>query len=599
MANARVFFQRRWVRNGLVGVILLVMGTLQVVTMVQETQTFDEGAHLAAGVSYLQARDFRMNEEHPPFVKMLAGMSVLLTNPHMSYDTPAWRDINLWEFSQDFMYRSGNDADRMLFFARIPMVLISLGLGLLIYYVGKRIGGEFAGFFALGWYAFDPNFLAHGRYVTTDVAATLGYLAVLVLLLRVLERWTQGRLAAFGLVFALAQMTKYSTVFLWVLIVIIPITWILIHSRERPLLRLVMRRVGAIVGWAAIATAVVMIIFYFGQVSYGRDDQHIRRLLAERDRLVASDTLNDQISVFQKAARLSDATTPTERFIMRIVLDTPIPAWSYFKGLFKVVTHNAAGHTSYLLGQYSKTGWWWYFPAALFVKTPAVTFVLMVFAAFFLTARWWKQHIRYSNGWLPMLTVAAVLYFAWSMTSNVNLGVRHIFPVYPIAFIAIGYLLSILWRNGFRWSKITVVICVILYLVTSFSAFPAYMAYFSEFVGGSKNGPQYLTDSSIDWGQDLKRLQTYLIDHNVSHVCLSYFGQADLTYYRAEYQNPPTVNDPHEPTDVNCVVAMSVTNLFSQDGLYAWLRDYEPDERIGGSIYVYDFREGRVPAQAR
>lgn len=583
--------------------LLALMAVFQIASMVQETQTIDEGVHLSAGVSYLLTGDFRLNEEHPPLIKMLSGVGVLLLQPVMLFGTPAWNEANQWAFAQDFLYHSGNDADRILLFARLPMVLVSLGLGILIYYVARRIAGELAGVIALGWYVFDPNFIAHGRYVTTDVGAALAYLAVMVALLRLLEHWTRGRLVAFGVVFALAQMTKYSMVFLWIVIVALPVIWYLVYYHERGTFKHIMSRLSTILLSAIIVTSIVTFIFYWGQVGYGRDDLRVQKLFVERDQLIQSGTLDEQLSILQKVVELSDGTTAGERFYLRVLLDTPIPAWSYFKGLVKVISHNAGGHLSYLVGNYALMGWWWYFPVAFLVKTPLATLIMMFTIVTLYLVRRWREGLGLSNhpgarGWVWMLVTSAVLYFVWSMTSKINLGVRHIFPIYPVLFILIGLVGAKAWAFRHRVGRSLLILVTAAYCMSSVFAFPTYLAYFSEAIGGSSNGPTYLVDSNIDWGQDVKRLKTYMQENNIPFVCMSYFGQANLEYYGIDYRYLPNGNDPHSPADVDCVVAISVTSLLSKDGIYWWLREYEPDARIGGSIYVYDFRGGRTPTPA-
>ncbi len=576
--------------------ILLLMGTLEIMSMRGETQTIDEGVHLTAGVSYLLKWDFRMNEEHPPLIKDLAGLSVLLVHPHILFDTPAWREGNEWAFAHDFLYLSGNNADRILFAARIPMVLVSLALACMIYLWGRRIGGDLVGLLAAGWYAFDPNFLAHGRYVTTDVGVALGYAVALYVLVRLLEKWTWKRIVAFGITFALAQMTKFSAVFLWILIIVIPILWYFIYPIEGQTLKKIIKRVLTIFASALAGFIVVTFIIYGGQVAYGRDDIRLQQLMVQRSIIVSDGTLDQQRPEVQKVIHLTDPQTATGRFINRIVFDTPVPAWSYFKGLSKLISHDIGGHLAYLLGRYSYVGWWWYFPVAFLVKTPLVTIVFLLAALFVTMSRQRKEFFITRTPGLWVLLISALLYFLWSLTSKINLGVRHIFPVYPALFVLIGCFAAGLWEKSSKTFRAVLVILVAGYMATSLAAYPAYTAYFSEAIGGSNNGPKYLVDSNIDWGQDVKRLKTYLLQNNIPHVCMSYFGQADLPYYGIDYRYLPTSKDPHTPGDVNCVVAISVTSLLSQDQVYWWLKDYTPDARIGGSIYIYDFRGGRTPA---
>ena len=560
--------------------------------MRQEVQTIDEGVHLTAGVSYWLTGDYRLNEEHPPLVKLLAALPVLLAKPNINFSSPSWENGDQWAFAREFLYEQGNDADRLLFLGRLPMLLVSAGLGLVLFLWARRLGGDLAGLFTLGWFALDPNFLAHGRYITTDVAVALGYAATLLLLVRLLEQWRWQRLLAFGVTFGVTQVTKFSALFLWLLILIIPGLWYARAGNFRTLVR----RTLAILGIALLGTFVSVMGTYAGQVRQGRTDPWVQALYRERENVLTEGRLTSQPMPVQRAIRWSDPNTATGRAIRQLTLDTPIPGWSYFKGIALVLNHDYWGHLSYLKGMYGTSGWWWYFPLAFVVKTPFATLILFCLSLIALAHTWGRNQRRARAGLFVLLGAAGV-YFLWSFTSHINLGLRHIFPVYPAVFVAVGLFVAATLASKNVWLKWSVVGISALYVLSSALAFPAYTAYFSELVGGSANGPRYLVDSNIDWGQDVKRLSAYLKEHEVPFVCMSYFGQASLVYYGLDHRYLPAESDPHEPTDVNCVVAISITSLLSEDRAYAWLRAYQPDARIGGSIDVYDFRNGRVPAK--
>lgn len=573
--------------------LLAIIAVFQLTSIREENQTIDEGVHLAAGVSYWLTGDFRLNEEHPPLVKLISALPVVLAQPTIHWDSPSWQEGNQWAFARDLLYEWGNDADTLLLLGRLPMIALTLTLGVVLYLWGRRLAGDWAGLFTLAWFAFDPNFLAHGRYITTDVPVTLGYAATLYLFVRLLDRWTWQRMLAFAAIFGLTQVTKFSALFLYAIIILAPILWYCKTQTAKT----IAKRVLTVLGLALAGTIVAVTMVYGGQLKKGSEDPWVQALYQERQSVVREQRVATQPGTVQKIISLTNPDTRIGKTIENVVLHTPIPSWSYFKGIVLVLNHDYWGHLAYVNGTFSNFGWWWYFPFALLIKTPFATLILLCVAICAVIKSSNVRKFFYSPSML-LLTGVGVLYLLWSMTSNLNLGVRHVYPVYVGMFVTIGVLLANVWLSPRRWLKVVIGGISILYVTTSFLAYPAYTAYFSEIVGGTANGPKYLVDSNIDWGQDAKRLLAYTKQHNIPYVCMSYFGQASLRYYQLDHRYLPTQQDPHTPEDIQCVVAISVTSLLSQDGAYAWLRNYVPDEKIGGSIYVYDFRNGRTPPLA-
>ncbi|MGH2570917.1 MAG: ArnT family glycosyltransferase, partial [bacterium] len=156
-----------------VAALLAVFAALAILSMRVKNPTFDETAHLAAGVSYVQKRDFRMNPEHPVLPKLLAGASAGLAGAKHSWDTEAWRDAEQWDFAREVLYGPGADWRRILFAGRLPMVAIGVALGFATWAWTRAMAGPTGAAVALALYAFCPNLLAHARLVTTDVPLTL------------------------------------------------------------------------------------------------------------------------------------------------------------------------------------------------------------------------------------------------------------------------------------------------------------------------------------------------------------------------------------------------------------------------------------------
>ena len=335
--------------------------------MRQEVQTIDEGVHLSAGVSYWLTRDFRLNEEHPPLIKLIAALPVVLSHPNVPLNSESWKNADEWTFAQDFLYHSGNNADQILFLGRLGMVAVSLVLGLVLYLWGRKLAGDWGGIITLGWYALDPNFLAHGRLVTTDVGVTLACAATLYFLIRLLECWNWKRLLVFGVVFGFSQVTKFSAIYLFPMCFAICFIWFVFKTPRQ--WKHIFKRSFALLGISVACSAIIIFTTYMGQVKAGKNDAWIQSLFQERAQVVTEQLVSTKPPLVKKIIHLTDPNTHIGKFITSVVRDVPIPAWSFFKGIAQVANHDYWGHLSYLNGQYSNSGWWWYFPEAFFIKT--------------------------------------------------------------------------------------------------------------------------------------------------------------------------------------------------------------------------------------
>jgi hypothetical protein len=247
----------------------------------------------------------------------------------------------------------------------------------------------------------------------------------------------------------------------------------------------------------------------------------------------------------------------------------------YLKGLVMVFTHATTGHFSYLLGEHSTTGWWYYFPVTFLVKTPLAVLLLFVGAI-------WVFKKTKSKDKLDeiLLILPPVVFFLFAMTAKINLGVRHILPVYPFLYIFISRLALYFSQNRLAPKVVLAFLCL-WFLGANLTIFPSYLAYFNEAVGGPKNGIKYLSDSNIDWGQDAKRLAQYLKENHIETIYLDYFWDKEpLAYYHIHYQ-------PLKPTmqEARGYLVISVSALQLEE--YKWLRQEKPLAHIGYSTYIY------------
>ncbi len=573
-----------------------------------ESQTVDEGAHMAAGYSYWRTGNFRLNPEHPPLIKLIASVPLLLLPIHFPTDRASWQEGNEWEFAHQLIYDNGIRADTIIFWARFPMMLIGLLLSFAVYRESRRLWGVWDGLLSLVMVVLDPNFLAHSRYVTTDMGITLLFFLTVMTYGRYLQRPHGHAWLPVMLWFALAQLAKFSAVLLWPIMILLWIArWWTAPDEDRHHFRLGMffRRFGLLI---LVSMVITWSLYGFNVMRPMQDPQVATRYQTEETwRSMTVDAEHQQALSYQ---RLSDPRTPTGALIKKFLTVTPIPAYMYIRGFLNVTFHNYWGHSSYLMGQVRVLGWWQYFPVAFAVKTPLPTVLLFVAAGVALllhlrrtrrpphrrgTFRALLQRIRTYCGGRRFVYVTVLIppifYFSSSLTSHINLGVRHIFPVYPFLFALAGILAKPLWKK-YQVHQYTVVALLLAWLAfSSFRIYPHYLSYFSDLVGGPKNGPRYLLDSNLDWGQGLKGLGQYLDRHNIPFVYIAYFGQAPMETYLKDFRYLPSSDRPDQIAALDGYAAISVTALYGEEKTYTWLKKMTPVARIGNAIYLYDLRK--------
>ncbi len=194
-------------------ILIFIMGGLAFFSMIGDSATMDELSHIPAGYSYVSQKDMRINPEHPPLIKDLGGLlPYLFLDLNFPKDHQSWtQDVNSqWWFGETLLYKSGNDADKIIFLARIPMILIMLLLGFYVFKWAREIGGNKTGLLALTFYAFSPTFLAHGKLVTTDVGAAAGFFISVYYFWRFLKDSSKKNLAFAGIAYGIAQLLKFT-----------------------------------------------------------------------------------------------------------------------------------------------------------------------------------------------------------------------------------------------------------------------------------------------------------------------------------------------------------------------------------------------------
>jgi hypothetical protein len=561
------------------GLLLLALGAhagLALHTMSGNAATFDEGAHLPAGYTHLALGDHRLNPEQPPLVKLLAAVPLLGVDPVVRTDHVAWTAGRQWEFGRRFLY-AWNDGDRLLFLGRLPLVALTLILIAVIGARTRRLAGPTAAAIALGLAALSPELLAHGNLVTTDLALALFVFVAVAAFDRLLERATWGRLAATGLALGAALASKFSGLVLGPILLVLGASAI---GSERPLLLALGRSSRAVSGASAKARVVLVFLVAIALTallviwaSYGF------RAALSPDPAVRS-ALRTTLEEPQKG--------PWARAVVATA-DIGLVPEDYARGLLFVAKHSE-GRRTFLLGRLSDHGFPHYFLATFVFKTP-IPLLVLVLVALLRIPRLPPRTVTFV--WAPI-----AIYVGFTLARSLQIGHRHLLPLLPFVLVAAGEAAGAL----VRWRRpVGVTLVGVLgawYAVGTLHNHPHHLAYFNEAAGGPARGWKVLVDSNLDWGQDLKRLKSWMTNRGVGKVKLSYFGSADPAYYGIDCERLPGYSAPHPPRVTReirpgDVVAASVTNL---QGVYLApedrplmrrLRSLEPIGRAGRSILIY------------
>jgi len=561
--------------------MLLVMFTVSLVVSKNDSGIVDEIAHIPAGYGYLEKQDMRLNPEHPPLSKAFAALPLTFVKLNNFFDDWSWKDANQWEAGWQFLYRAGNSADFILFWSRIPMILLTLLVGWLVFIWAKKLYGTRTSLFVLFLYILSPNILAHGHWVTTDIAATLAFLAGIFFYDRYLRHATRKNLVIAGLIFGVAQLLKYSAFLLIPMMGVYLIFWVILMRKDQKFWAFFGKQMWALIQIVVIGFVLVWLVYL---AFYWRTPLDVEKHLID----VSLPTVGQ---------------APFNHFLKTLAGIPVVSAFGhYLLGFIMVFAHAEGGHTAFLLGKFSQMGFKLYFPLAFLFKEslPVLILLFASFAGIIIGLIKRKSSLispdeRREDAWnLVLFLVMPIIYFAVSINGNLNIGIRHLIPTLPFLYLLIGRFVRPVLISKISWRTFAVSgLSVWLLLETAFT-YPHYMGYFNEIrlVLGLKKH-QILVDSNLDWGQDLKRLAEYTKENHISEIKVDYFGGGVPTYYI-----PGAVEWHSKFGETKGWLAVSAT--FYQMSKYfgpkenqpdySYLDNIKPTAVIGDSILVYDLK---------
>ena len=567
------------------GLMLVLAGEL-VFSSRQQSQTLNESVHLFSGYQYWRHRDFGANPEHPPLVKLVAALPLLALDLKESPVVGGQTKYDHFTASIPFLYDNHADAGVMLFRARMAASVFTYLLAVLVFLCGYEMLGAAPALLALALLVFEPNLLAHGALVTTDVGEACFLFASVYAFYRYVEKPAVGRLATCGLAVALALAAKHSGVVVVPVLVLLTIVLLTIAVRQRPKKTAAPVKRGKRSAVVARRTfplaAALLVIFALGCA--GLWAFYTFRYAARPH----GAALNPPLDEYARALHGGGLESSLVLALAHLRL---LPE-SYLWGLTDVLV-GAEGRVTFLLGTVYATGQWFYFPLVFLMK--ATLGLLLLLAAFPFVAR----RIAAPRE-LLFLTIPPVMFLGIAMVSGLNLGVRHILPVLPfLILLAAAAAVSLARRS--RGAAYVVGALLLAHAASSLHAHPNYLAYSNEAVGGPSKSYRVMSDSNVDWGQGLTQAARYLAERHVADCWFAYSLPAvDPGLYRVPCRSLQSGDGyrlgllaPSYPAVVAGTILIGANEAAGQIWGPGELNPYQeffgrpPDDVIAGSILVF------------
>lgn len=549
--------------------------------MHDESVTTDELVHVTAGYAALTRKDFRLNTEHPPLAKALAALPLSFMDLRWPVREDYWDQGLQWQHSYLFFHQSGNDPDRLLRAARLPMLFWGVLLLGAVWGLARELFGTPGAYVALALAAFSPMLLSHGHLVTTDVPVAALLVLSAAALRRLVEAPSAARAVVAGTLLGGALLAKYNAA-----IFLPAFAWYLAAEavRNRPPRG---ARLGYAARWAGCLALMGACSFALLWAAYGFRFR------------VAADPAFELAWNFQRTGDGAVGRAIAFARAHRLLPEAYLHGFAY-------MFEHAQGRTAYALGRLSPTGWWWYFPFAYLVKTPVSALALT------LAGLAWALRAP-AVARTSFLVVPVVFYWIVAAGASINIGLRHMIPVFPFMMVLAGGLpyerLLRSSRRAVRWGMAAILALVPL---ETLAAAPYFLAYFNLPSTLAADRHFLLADSNLDWGQDLRRLKRWMDRHGIERLKLAYFGNASprllgLRHDRLMAANMYQDYEPEwklvETIHPGDWVAVSATNYAGivlgprADHYRKLLAGLSPVTAIGHSILVFHIPPGWRPPE--
>lgn len=564
--------ERRWFIALAVVLLLAVFAVQALSAAAGQSLHYDEPVLITSGFASYRPHPegYAFWEiESGPLLWRMVTLPLLFTPVDVEVNSPDWGDLNA--VSTRFMFENALPVHRITMLARFFIMPVSLLLGLLIFLWARELYGTAAGLFSLAIFSLSPNLIAYAPIIGNDMAVSLAMFAAVYLFYRWRRKPTTRRLIVLGVGLGLALQAKMSV------LAALPVLFILsavdtvyeyrgAGTPETGLLPDLFKRGRKTIG------VTLLLILIGGIVLWAGYDFAFQPVISPYSTSTGEHAI---------LASLADRLNMPRESLYSLVENTRIPLGNFVRG-FRTHLGRTSGEHAYLLGQYSVTGWWYYFPLAFAVKAP-LPFLILIGLALLSLILGWRPDAHLRDDWF--LLIPPLFFLLSLLFIRKNIGIRYLLPIWPFLIVFAGRLVTPgLWRTR-RWLAVPLALLLGWQVAEAARIYPHHIAYFNEAAGGPDQGWRVLADSNIEWGEGLFYLRDYMEEHGLESVRLAYFGRVDPARYGINYE-------PLRPgAEVSGTVVISITKLlgvFGSPDDYAWLWAYEPVDKIGYGLWVYD-----------
>ena len=558
--------------------LLALMFLLAGGAALRESVTIDEVAHIGAGVSYLQKFDMRLNQEHPPLAKMLAALPLVIRGIHADYSSAAWSNslgffqgyMGEWVFGEYVLTR-WNSPRSTLAWARLPMLLLTIALGWLIFVCARRLGGDWGGLLSVAVYAATPTFLVFGPLVLTDAAITFFSLLALWAMARLWDDPNRRNTRWMALALAGAILTKFTAAILFFAFIAVALS-----TRWRPLdgqpaakpdarewRRLRWRAMRKATWWAAL----LVYAFYF---------------------------------LFSWNQPINIPGLAGHGFPIDLLGRLLMPVWVFLCGLaWMVITGNRA---TFILGHTHPHGVWFYFPVLLALKSAPGFLGLMAaslgVASIAKRLRWPPVIPKECATLWRVLWVSLAVFAGICVLSHFDVSIRHFTTPLALMTLMLAPLPRLLERMHrpapkLAWTSCALVVLLgVSCLVTAVRAYPYYFPYINP-LGAGHPGYWLVSDSNFDWNHALPDAAQFAAQHGLKDVPMDIYGFSDETAFVPHAR----LWDCQAPTDADAGQwAIVSANMILDAHNCAWLMQYRHEPLAGGSMFAVELPPAIPPA---
>ncbi len=536
-------------------IILLAFFTGQCfLSMAQKSPTCDEPVHISAGYSYVSKWDPRMNPEHPPLIKIISALPLIFLKLDGLFHSQEFKDGSNSQvmYGVNFVFRNSQPFTKIVFLARVPIVLLGILLGIYVFLWTRELFGVKAGLLALTFYSFSPNILANARIVTTDLGVAVFIFISTYYFWKLYKHklWKYAFICGFFL--GLAQISKFTAAYMAPFFLLITIIQIVIDLKKES--GLWKKRIY----WLVLIFFIAWVIIWLFYLPFGKP-----YLVQEK-------------SLF---------------FMM---------PYQYARGANMLLAHTQRGHDSFFFGERSEEGWKYYYILLYLIKAPLAFIILLGIYLFFkLFKRNQTKRVHLIIYLVPILIIL------WSSFLNkANIGIRHILPVFPFLFLLVGSLTTIQLKKqqNKRILCLIVTILLIWYIGNAFWIYPDFLMHFNQLVGGPENGWKYSVLGD-DWGQDDLKLVKWMKENDYQSFNFIARYQPTIESIRKYSTEKGIKANVHKfdrkrnrvrKFEEKLPVAFHIGLAQKEPKYFNKFLEHDPFAKIGYAIFIYDFKKQNI-----